>query len=110
MGDRLNMAYSSSNVTKGRGKGVLVFTGMETEIGKFAKSMNAKARKPGRSMSVDEGPRQGGLLALVESYFGKFLGLTVGTSSQIKMSKLAYVPFPCANSYPLLFSQSTSSM
>ncbi|KAL9002647.1 MAG: hypothetical protein Q9180_009956, partial [Flavoplaca navasiana] len=59
IGDRLNMAYSSSTVTKGRGTGVVVFTGMFTEIGRIAASMQAKQRKPNRSLSrIKHGPMQ----------------------------------------------------
>lgn len=98
VGDRLNMVYSSSNVTKGRGTGIVVFTGMFTEIGKIAESMQGKKRKANRSMSWKEGnlqPAKGGILRVWDG-IGAFLGLTTGTPLQRKLSKLAYILFGCA--------------
>ncbi|MDO1605226.1 calcium-translocating P-type ATPase, PMCA-type [Lactobacillus sp. YT155] len=40
LGDRSNMAFMNTNVTYGRGMGVVVATGMETEVGEIAKMLN----------------------------------------------------------------------
>ena len=97
LGDHLNIAYSSSTVTKGRGRGVVIYTGMSMAIGGIAASMQKKQRKPNRSMSLKHGPVQnikGAGLRLWDS-LGKFLGLTTGTPLQRKLSKLAYFLFGC---------------
>jgi len=41
IGDRVNMLFSSSLITYGRGKGVVVETGMNTEVGKIAGIINS---------------------------------------------------------------------
>lgn len=98
VGNRLNMAYSSSTVTKGRGQGVVVFTGMYTEIGKIAASMQGKQRKANRSLSNKESKIQPakGIAVQIWDGIGAFFGLTTGTPLQRKLSKLAYVLFGCA--------------
>lgn len=98
VGDRLNMAYSSSIVTRGRGIGIVVFTGMFTEIGRIAESMQGKTPHANTSMSREKGclqPARGALLR-VWGGIGAFLGLTTGTPLQRKLSKLAYTLFGCA--------------
>ena len=41
LGDRENMLFSSSLITYGRGKGIVVETGMNTEVGKIAGIINS---------------------------------------------------------------------
>jgi Ca2+-transporting ATPase len=42
VGDRLNLAYKSSLVTRGRGRGVVIATGLETDVGHIAELLHAE--------------------------------------------------------------------
>ena len=93
-GDRLNVAYSSSNVTKGRARGVVFATGMKTEIGTIAAALRGEGRKirpvkrkPDGSAKPHRYAQAWGLTA--GDFIGHFLGVNVGTPLQRKLSKLA---------------------
>lgn len=94
-GDRLNVAYSSSTVTKGRAIGVVFATGMFTEIGQIAVALRGKSsrrREPKKkredgSTSFHRWLEAWGLT--FSDAVGRFLGVNVGTPLQRKLSKLA---------------------
>lgn len=98
VGDRINMAYSSSTVSKGRAIAVVVSTGMCTEIGKIAQSLRGDKSKVRKVRRDDEGNapwhRYFEAAALTtKDGIGKFLGISVGTPLQRKLSWLAIFLF-----------------
>lgn len=93
-GDRLNVAYSSSTVTKGRARGIVFATGMYTEIGQIAVALRGKSSKRRQPKRDAEGNTNAGRwmqawTLTCSDAVGRFLGVNVGTPLQRKLSKLA---------------------
>ncbi|KAK2747958.1 Na+ ATPase [Myotisia sp. PD_48] len=93
-GDRLNLSYSSSIVTKGRARGIVFATGMQTEIGSIAAALRETSprirpvkRRLDGSASFYRHLESWGLT--IYDTAGEFLGITVGTPLQRKLSKFA---------------------
>ncbi|KAI0836487.1 potassium/sodium eff [Hypoxylon sp. FL0890] len=89
LGDRINMVYSASTVTRGRGKGIVVATGMGTEVGKIAQLLRAN---PG---SNDDISPLNAYWKRVKASTRSILGLD-GTPLQVKLSKFALLLFALA--------------
>lgn len=88
-GDRTNLAFAGSEMKRGRGTGIVIATGMNTEVGKIASMLRQKDDGlQGKSSSQKVG------IKLVK--MGKaILGLT-GTPLQITLSKFALLLFALA--------------
>lgn len=88
------MAYTSSTVTKGRAKGLVVAIGMNTEIGAIAESLRGGDTKVRKVRRNDDGHapwhRYPAAWALTTwDVIGSFLGVNVGTPLQRVLSWLA---------------------
>ncbi|SPN99231.1 probable Na+-transporting ATPase ENA-1 (sodium P-type ATPase ENA-1) [Cephalotrichum gorgonifer] len=100
-GDRLNVAYSSSTVTKGRAKGIVFATGVYTEIGAIASALRKKdsRRRHVKRRADGTAPPHRYLEAFtltITDAVGRFLGVNVGTPLQKKLSGLAILLFGIA--------------
>ncbi|OJD30192.1 potassium sodium efflux p-type fungal-type [Diplodia corticola] len=100
-GDRLNVAFGSSTVTKGRARGIVFATGMYTEIGSIAAALRAKGskRRPvKRNARGKAGPHRYAQAYAMTGFdaLGRFLGVNVGTPLQKKLSWLAVLLFGIA--------------
>lgn len=79
LGDRSNMAFSTSLVTYGRGKGVVVATGMHTEVGKIAHMLqNTQATETPMGKRLEQLGKVLGYVALGICAFIFFVGLLYG--------------------------------
>ena len=88
LGDRHNIAYSSTTVTRGRGTGVVVATGMGTEIGKIAFLLRDKKQTTQGNWLVRA---YKGILYAVKNALG-----LVGTPLQVKLSYFGLLLFALA--------------
>lgn len=89
IGDRHNIAYSGSSVTRGRATGIVIATGMNTEVGQIAELLRkTKKDQPGKTPLGK---------ALWKTYFSvlRILGLE-GTPLQVTLSKFALLLFAFA--------------
>ncbi|KAG9056424.1 hypothetical protein FS842_010758 [Serendipita sp. 407] len=78
VGDRTNMVYSGSQVTKGRARCVVTTTGMKTELGKIAEALDKKQATKAEGWQ------------LMVYRLKISLGLANTTPLQITLNKLAY--------------------
>ena len=79
IGDRVNMLFSSSLITYGRGKGIVVETGMNTEVGKIANIINSSEEtQTPLQIKLDKLGKTLGIAALVICAFIFVIGLLYG--------------------------------
>jgi Na+-exporting ATPase len=89
-GDRTNLAFSGSEMTSGRCRGIVIATAMQTEVGQIAAMLRQKEEKQGESRNS--------FVRLFKRCVGSFktiLGLG-GTPLQITLSKFALLLFALA--------------
>ncbi|EMR64934.1 putative potassium sodium efflux p-type atpase protein [Eutypa lata UCREL1] len=89
LGDRVNMLYSASTITRGRGTGIVTATAMTTEVGKIAEMLRSHPSANGDESKVKL------FIERVKATLRSILGLE-GTPLQVKLSKFALLLFGLA--------------
>lgn len=89
VGDRVNLVYSGSSVTRGRAVGIVIATGMETEVGQIAEMLRKTKRDTSGKSPIGK--------MMVKTYQSTraILGLE-GTPMQVTLSKFALYLFAFA--------------
>jgi Ca2+-transporting ATPase len=81
VGDRKNLAYSGTHVTYGRGAGVVIATGMATELGKIATLLgNVKSEPTPLQRKLDKLGKTLAILAVIIAALVGVTGLVEGKS------------------------------
>ena len=82
MGDKINLAYSSTLATYGRGEGVVIGTGMNTEIGKIAKALTSEDdNETPLQRKLDTLGKTLGYIAMIVCFMIFILGVLQGRSA-----------------------------
>ena len=89
LGDRKNMAFSTCIVTYGRGKGIVVATGMSTEVGKIAHMLqHAEATETPMGKRLEQLGKILGYVALVICFIIFVVGVLYG-KNRLEMFMMA---------------------
>jgi Ca2+-transporting ATPase len=97
VGDRHNMAFMSTMVTYGRGQGLVVAIGMQTQIGQIAEMIQSYEEEPTPlQLKLDQLGRTLGVITLVVCGLVGFIGVVRDTQLGVLISQglQAYVTLP----------------
>jgi Ca2+-transporting ATPase len=97
LGDQHNMAFMSTVITYGRGQGLVVSTGMETEIGKIAEMIQSYEEEPTPlQVKLDQLGRTLGVITLAICALVGVIGVIRGTELAILFAQglAAYFALP----------------
>ncbi|WP_225336325.1 cation-translocating P-type ATPase [Halomicrobium urmianum] len=86
LGDRRNMVHAGTNVTRGRGRGVVVATGAETTVGQLAEDVTAvEGGQPPLVMRMERFTRAIGVAVIVAAAITAILGVVIHQYDAVEM-------------------------